>query len=56
MIDLGLKDKVALITGGNNPFGIGAAIAMAFASQGAKVFIHYFQQATEIQDNKKKNS
>jgi hypothetical protein len=25
-IDPGLKDKVALITGGNNPLGIGAAI------------------------------
>lgn len=29
MIDPNLKDKVALITGGNNPFGIGAAIARA---------------------------
>jgi 3-oxoacyl-[acyl-carrier protein] reductase len=44
MIDPGLKNKVALITGGNNPFGIGAAIARAFASHGAKVFIHYFRQ------------
>ena len=31
MIDPGLKDKVVLVTGGNNPFGIGAAIARAFA-------------------------
>ena len=45
MIDPGLKDKVALITGGNNPFGIGAAIARTLASHGAKVFIHYFRQA-----------
>ena len=44
MIDPGLKDKVALVTGGNNPFGIGAAIARALASHGAKVFIHYFRQ------------
>ena len=43
MIDPGVKDKVVLITGGNNPFGIGAAIARAFASHGAKVFIHYFR-------------
>jgi 3-oxoacyl-ACP reductase-like protein len=41
VIDPGLKDKIALITGGNNPFGIGAAVARAFASHGAKVFIHY---------------
>jgi len=50
VIDPGLKDKVVLATGGNNPFGIGAAIARAFASQGAHVFIHYFRQATELAD------
>ena len=50
MIDPGLKDKVALITGGNNPFGIGAAIARGFASNGAKVFIHYLRQADELSD------
>jgi 3-oxoacyl-[acyl-carrier protein] reductase len=48
MIDPGLKDKVVLVTGGNNPFGIGAAIARAFASHGAHVFIHYFRQATDL--------
>jgi 3-oxoacyl-[acyl-carrier protein] reductase len=48
MINPGLKNKVALITGGNNPFGIGAAIARAFASQGAKVFIHYFRLETAL--------
>ena len=52
MIDPGLKDKVALITGANNPFGIGAAIARAFASHGTNVFIHYFRQTTELSDNK----
>jgi len=35
MIDTGLKDKVALITGINNPYGIGAATAKAFAAEGA---------------------
>ena len=51
MIDPGLEDKVALITGGNNPFGIGAAIARALASHGAKVFIHYFRQATIVSND-----
>ena len=31
MIDYGLKDRVALITGANNPQGIGATTAFAFA-------------------------
>jgi hypothetical protein len=33
----GLHDKVVLITGANNPLGIGAATAHAFAREGAKV-------------------
>jgi 3-oxoacyl-[acyl-carrier protein] reductase len=41
MIDYGLKDKVALITGANNPQGIGAATAFAFAREGAKVILVY---------------
>lgn len=41
MIDYGLKDKVALITGANNPWGIGATTAMAFAREGAKVVLVY---------------
>jgi len=44
MIDPGLKEKVVLITGANNPYGIGAGIARAFAAQGAKVFLHYLRQ------------
>jgi 3-oxoacyl-[acyl-carrier protein] reductase len=43
MIDTGLKNKVVLVTGGNNPRGIGAATARAFAAQGSLVFIHYFR-------------
>jgi len=43
MIDPGLHGKVVLITGANNPYGIGAATAKAFAAQGARVFIHYFR-------------
>lgn len=48
MIDPGLKDKVALVTGGNNPHGIGAATARAFAAQSAAVFIHYFRSSSEL--------
>ena len=40
-VDYGLKDKVALITGANNPQGIGAATALAFAREGAKVVLVY---------------
>ena len=41
MIDYGLKNKVALITGANNPWGIGATTAMAFAREGARVVLVY---------------
>ena len=33
MVNYGLKDKVALITGANNPQGIGATTAFAFARE-----------------------
>jgi 3-oxoacyl-[acyl-carrier protein] reductase len=46
MIDTGLQEKVVLITGANNPCGIGAGIARAFANQGCRAFLHYFRQAT----------
>lgn len=48
MIDPGLKDKVVLVTGGNNPFGIGAAVARAFATQSANSFIHFFRQEIDF--------
>ena len=41
MINYGLKDKVALITGANNPQGIGATTALAFAREGTKVVLVY---------------
>ena len=40
-MDFGLKDRVAVITGANNPQGIGAATALAFAREGAKVVLTY---------------
>lgn len=41
MVNYGLKDKVAIITGANNPQGIGAATALAFAQEEAKVVLVY---------------
>ena len=41
MIDYGLKNRVAVITGANNPQGIGATTALAFAREGAKVVLIY---------------
>ena len=41
MVDYGLKDRVAIITGTNNPQGIGAATALALAREGAKVVLVY---------------
>jgi 3-oxoacyl-[acyl-carrier protein] reductase len=43
----GQPGKVALITGANNPIGIGAATALALAEAGAHVFITYLQIAPE---------
>ena len=41
MISYGLQDKVALVTGINNPQGIGATTALAFAREGAKLVLVY---------------
>jgi 3-oxoacyl-[acyl-carrier protein] reductase len=41
MVDYGLKNRVALVTGANNPQGIGATTALAFAREGAKVALVY---------------
>ena len=41
MINYGLENRVAIITGANNPWGIGAATAVAFAREGAKVVLVY---------------
>ncbi len=43
MIDPLLNGKIALVTGANNPSGIGAATAIALAEQGVDVFITSFR-------------
>ena len=52
MVDYGLKDRVALITGANNPQGIGAATALAFAGEGAKVALVYKKVSRPFDANK----
>jgi 3-oxoacyl-[acyl-carrier protein] reductase len=50
MIDPGLDGRAALVTGANNPMGIGAAIARALAAQGVRVFLHYHREFLEPPD------
>ena len=38
-MDLGLKDKVALVTGAGSQTGFGKGIALALAREGCKVII-----------------
>ncbi len=49
MIDPGLEGRVALITGANH--SVGAAVARAFAAQGARVFITYFRPPRPASDD-----
>ena len=52
MVDYGLKNRVALITGANNPQGIGAATAFAFAREGAKVALVYKKVPRQFDNDK----
>ncbi len=55
MIDPRLEDKVVLVTGANNPCGIGAATAKAFAVQGAAVMLHFFRWYRKAPDGEQPN-
>lgn len=52
MINYGLKDRVVIVTGANNPQGIGATTALAFAREGAKVVLVYKKILREFDPNK----
>lgn len=52
MVEYGLKDKVALITGINNPWGIGAAAALAFAREGAQLVLVYKKVSRPFDEKK----
>ena len=52
MINYGLKNRVAIITGANNPQGIGATTAFAFAREGAKVVLIYKKVFRPFDNNK----
>ena len=52
MLDYGLKDRVVIVTGANNPQGIGAATAFAFASEGAIVVLVYKKVLRSFDESK----
>ena len=54
MLDYGLKDRVAIVTGANNPQGIGAATALAFAREEAKVILVYKKIARDYDEGKER--
>ncbi|MBQ7587127.1 MAG: hypothetical protein IJT37_03765 [Lachnospiraceae bacterium] len=51
MIDYGLKGKVAIVTGANNPQGIGATTALAFAREGAGLVLVYKMIPRQFDEN-----
>lgn len=52
MVDYGLIDKVAIVTGANNPQGIGAATVLALAKEGAKVVLLFKKLPRKYDESK----
>ena len=52
MVNYGLSNKVALITGVNNPQGIGATASLAFAREGAKLVLVYKKVINKFDESK----
>ena len=52
MVNYGLKNRVAIITGANNPQGLGATTAFAFAREGTKVVLVYKKVLRKFDKNK----
>ena len=52
MIDYGLNNKIAIVTGANNPWGIGATTALSFAREGAKVVLIYKKLSRQYDESK----
>lgn len=55
-MDYGLQNRIVLVTGTNNPEGIGAATALAFAEEGAKVAMVYKKLDFQYDETKIKAS
>lgn len=51
MISYGLSGRVVIVTGANNPQGIGATTAFAFAREGAKVVLTYKKVPRQFDEN-----
>ncbi|MDR1627452.1 MAG: hypothetical protein LBR79_01600, partial [Oscillospiraceae bacterium] len=51
-MELGLKNKTAIVTGTNNPQGIGAATAFALASEGVRIALVYKRIPHKVDDIK----
>ncbi|MDR1607662.1 MAG: SDR family oxidoreductase [Deltaproteobacteria bacterium] len=51
-MELGLKNKTAIVTGTNNPQGIGAATALALASEGVRIALVYKRIPHKVDDSK----
>lgn len=51
MIDTGIKGKTAIVTGANNPCGIGAAVSRLLASEGVNIFLHYYRHDVDFTVN-----